>query len=155
MLSLNLKKNGKISISLFYFQGLQELSELCIEAEEQEIKTILKLWPRMFCSLSTDPDHRVREATFAAHKQLAKRAGRNLAPVLKGLTGPWFVGQFDTFAPAASSAKAAFQVITPAAIIFNAFLISILRRRHSLVQNTKKRLSTVKVKSWLIYVKTC
>lgn len=115
-----------------------------MDAEEQEIKTILKLWPRMFNSLSTDPDHRVREATFATHKQLAKRAGRNLAPVLKGLSGPWFVGQFDTFAPAASSAKAAFQVTTLVINIFKYELILLLRRRHSLVLSTKKQSSTAK-----------
>ncbi|XP_065352907.1 E3 ubiquitin-protein ligase listerin isoform X2 [Cloeon dipterum] len=90
-------------------KGLQELGEVCVAAEEQEIKAILKLWPRMFSSLSTDPDHRVREATFVAHKHVAKKAGRNLAPYLKNLSGPWFVGQFDTFAPASSAAQAAFK----------------------------------------------
>lgn len=63
----------------------------------------------MFGALATDPDHRVREATQRAHHQLSKQAGRNIAPHLRLLAAPWFVGQFDTFAPAASAASQAFQ----------------------------------------------
>lgn len=74
------------------------------------MKAVLRFWPRMFSALATDPDHRVREATQRAHHQVAKQAGRNIAPQLKALAGPWFVGQFDTFAPAASAASQAFQV---------------------------------------------
>jgi len=118
-----------------------------LEADEQEIKIILKLWPRMFNSLSTDPDHRVREATYAAHKQLAKKAGRNLAPYLKYLTGPWFVGQFDTFAPAASAARSAFKVIKKTFVknYIKLKLFYIFRRPFQ-VQNTRKQSNTAKLR---------
>lgn len=64
----------------------------------------------MYCALATDMEHRVREGAHAAHRAVVASVGRNIAPHLKQLAGPWFTGQYDTYAPAASTATLAFQV---------------------------------------------
>lgn len=91
-------------------QALQEFTELIKTAEIEAIKAVLPFWPRLYCALATDAEHKVREATHVAHHQVVLRAKRNIAPFLKQLAGPWFTSQYDTYAPAASAAKKAFQV---------------------------------------------
>lgn len=91
-------------------QALDEFKKLCQECTIEALKPVLAYWPRLFSTLSTDEEHRVREATHTAHRALVSKAGRNIAPHLKQLVGPWFTGQHDTYAPAASAAEAAFQV---------------------------------------------
>ena len=56
-----------------------------------------------------DIDHRVREATQQAMEQLVLKVGRNLAPHLRYVIGPWLCAQFDTYAVVASSGKRSFQ----------------------------------------------
>lgn len=56
-----------------------------------------------------DVDHRVREATQQAMEQLVLRVGRNLAPHLRYIIGPWLCSQFDTYAVVASSGIKSFQ----------------------------------------------
>lgn len=56
-----------------------------------------------------DVDHRVREATQQAMEQLVLRVGRNLAPHLRYVIGPWLCAQYDTYALVASSGKKSFQ----------------------------------------------
>ena len=55
-----------------------------------------------------DVDHKVREATQQAMEQLVLRVGRNLAPHLRYIIGPWLCTQFDTYAVVASSARKSF-----------------------------------------------
>lgn len=59
--------------------------------------------------MSQDVDHRVREATQQAMEQLVLRVGRNLAPHLRYVIGPWLCSQFDTYAVVASSGRKSFQ----------------------------------------------
>lgn len=55
-----------------------------------------------------DVDHRVREATQQAMEQLVLRVGRNLAPHLRYIIGPWLCSQFDTYPTVASSGRKSF-----------------------------------------------
>lgn len=56
-----------------------------------------------------DHDRRIREATQQAFEQLVLKVRRNLAPFLKSLMGHWILSQCDTYTPAASAARQAFQ----------------------------------------------
>lgn len=89
---------------------MQEFSELIKTSEPEAVKSVLIIWTRIYNSLATDAEHRVREAVHVAHYEVVIKAKRNLAPFLKQLAGPWFTSQCDTYAPAASAASKAFQV---------------------------------------------
>lgn len=91
-------------------QALQEFSDLIRTSEPETVKTVLPYWPRIYNKLSTDTEHRVREATHLAHYEVVVKVKRNLAPFLKQLIGPWFTSQYDTYPPAASAATRAFEV---------------------------------------------
>ena len=71
---------------------------------------MLPFWPRLYCALCTDVDHRVREAVQIAHATLVKKVGKKIAMYLKQLAGPWFAAQYDMYPPAASSATNSFTV---------------------------------------------
>uniref|UniRef100_A0A1B6G177 E3 ubiquitin-protein ligase listerin n=1 Tax=Cuerna arida TaxID=1464854 RepID=A0A1B6G177_9HEMI len=94
-------------------KALEEFKKLCQDSDVEALKPVLPYWPRLFCVLSTDEEHRVREAAHTAHKALVIKAGRNIAPYLKQLVGPWFTGQHDTYPPAASAAESAFHEAFP------------------------------------------
>jgi hypothetical protein len=79
-------------------------------SESETIKAVLPLWPRLYCQLAVDIEHRVREAAHQAQRAVVLKAKRNLAPYLRQLAGPWFTSQYDTYPPAASAASLAFQV---------------------------------------------
>ena len=69
----------RISIQNYYFQAVQEFTDLVEEdtCSEEDVKALLPFWPRIFSKLSTDNDKRVREAT-----QKAQLKGQSVA-VLK------------------------------------------------------------------------
>jgi hypothetical protein len=69
-------------------------------------------WPRYYCSLSIDVNHRVREAAQIAHATILNRVGKAIAIHLKEFAGPWFVSQYDTYPPVASAATNSFNVRT-------------------------------------------
>ncbi|XP_046392892.1 E3 ubiquitin-protein ligase listerin [Ischnura elegans] len=96
-------------------KALQEFADLCKRSDGNEIKGALPLWPHIYNLLAMDADHRVREASHQAQRQLALVAKKNLAPYLKALAGPWFTGMYDTYPPAASAARQAFQDAFPPA----------------------------------------
>lgn len=96
--------------SYFQFQALLEFAELCTNSELATVEAILPVWPRLYCLLSIDVDHRVREAAQLAHATLVKRVGKAIATYLKQLAGPWFVSQYDMYPPAASAATHCFNV---------------------------------------------
>ncbi|XP_038059128.1 E3 ubiquitin-protein ligase listerin-like [Patiria miniata] len=96
-------------------KAIQEFGALCKEKNAEAVKGTLPHWPRMYSRLATDHDKRVREATQQAFEQLILRVRRSLAPQLRALMGPWLLAQCDTYAPAALSARAAFQSAFPAA----------------------------------------
>ncbi|XP_071800460.1 E3 ubiquitin-protein ligase listerin-like isoform X2 [Asterias amurensis] len=94
-------------------KAIQEFGTLCKEKDADAVKGTLPHWPRIYSRLATDHDKRVREATQQAFEQLILRVRRNLAPQLRALMGCWLLSQCDTYAPAALSARAAFQSAFP------------------------------------------
>ncbi|XP_033118040.1 E3 ubiquitin-protein ligase listerin-like [Anneissia japonica] len=90
-------------------KAMQELASLCKEKDEESVSCILAHWPRLYGKLALDFDRRVREATQYAFEQICLKVGRKLAPHLRPLMGTWIVSQCDTYAPASSAARSAFQ----------------------------------------------
>lgn len=95
-------------------KAIEEFNELLSKTKLNTIKSILPFWPRLYNNLSTDVEHRVREAAQQAQLTLMKQAGKNIAPYLKQITPPWITSQYDTYAPAASIAVQSFQMTFPA-----------------------------------------
>ncbi|PFX16827.1 E3 ubiquitin-protein ligase listerin, partial [Stylophora pistillata] len=89
-------------------KAVQEFTELCKNLTVEAVESALPFWPRLFNKLALDVDHKVREATQQAMEQLVLRVGRNLAPHLRYIIGPWLCTQFDTYAVVASSARKSF-----------------------------------------------
>ncbi|KAF5294612.1 hypothetical protein FQR65_LT10718 [Abscondita terminalis] len=94
-------------------KALHEFTKLIKKEDIEAIKSALPFWPRLYCVLATDVNHKVREATHLAHQQLVLTSKRNLAPFLKQFAGPWFTSQYDTYPPAASAATKSFQDAFP------------------------------------------
>uniref|UniRef100_A0A665XCC4 E3 ubiquitin-protein ligase listerin n=1 Tax=Echeneis naucrates TaxID=173247 RepID=A0A665XCC4_ECHNA len=90
-------------------KAVQDFGSMCQERDAEEVKGVLPYWPRIYCKISVDHDRRIREATQQAFEQLVLKVRRNLAPFLKSLMGHWILSQCDTYTPAASAARQAFQ----------------------------------------------
>lgn len=90
-------------------KALQEFGELCTAADVDTVVAILPFWPRLYAQLSTDVEHRVREASQQAQAGVAVKCGKHMAPYLRQLAPSWITGQFDTYAPAGSLASQSFQ----------------------------------------------
>nr|XP_006825327.1 PREDICTED: E3 ubiquitin-protein ligase listerin-like [Saccoglossus kowalevskii] len=94
-------------------KAIQEFTSLCKDKDEDSVKGTLPYWRRLYSRTCMDYDRRVREALQQAHEQLALKVRRSLAPHLKSIMGPWLLSQCDTYAPAASAAKSAFNSAFP------------------------------------------
>uniref|UniRef100_A0A8C5PC41 E3 ubiquitin-protein ligase listerin n=1 Tax=Leptobrachium leishanense TaxID=445787 RepID=A0A8C5PC41_9ANUR len=94
-------------------KAMQEFGAMCKEREIKAVRGVLPYWPRNYCKISLDHDRRVREATQQAFEQLILKVKKYLAPHLKSLMGYWLVAQCDTYSPAASAAKVAFEAAFP------------------------------------------
>ncbi|CAL1683944.1 unnamed protein product [Lasius platythorax] len=116
-----LKKMNKKDATTKY-KALQEFATLCQDVELSIIEIMLSFWPRLYCALSIDIDHRVREAAQLAHAAVAKRIGKGIAAYLKQLIGAWFISQYDTYPPAASAAINSFNNTFPSGKIIDAIV---------------------------------
>ncbi|XP_054829197.1 E3 ubiquitin-protein ligase listerin [Eublepharis macularius] len=94
-------------------KAMQEFGMMCKERETEVVKGVLPYWSRIYCKISIDHDRRVREATQQAFEQLILKVKKSLAPHLKSLMGYWLIAQCDTYSPAASAAKVAFEKAFP------------------------------------------
>ncbi|XP_036098494.1 E3 ubiquitin-protein ligase listerin isoform X5 [Molossus molossus] len=94
-------------------KAMQEFGTMCTERDTEIVKGVLPYWPRIFCKISLDHDRRVREATQQAFEKLILKVKKHLAPYLKSLMGYWLIAQCDTYPPAASAAKDAFEAAFP------------------------------------------
>lgn len=83
---------------------------------------MLPFWPRLYCALCIDIDHRVRESTQLTHAAVVKRVGKSIAIYLKQLAGAWFTSQYDTYPPAASAAFNSFTNTFPPWKIIDAII---------------------------------
>lgn len=89
---------------------MQEFAAMCRDSELSAIEGMLPFWPRLYCALAIDIEHKVREAAQLAHAAVVKRVGKGIAMYLKPLAGAWFTSQYDTYPPAASAASNSFNV---------------------------------------------
>ncbi|KYN18118.1 hypothetical protein ALC57_09628 [Trachymyrmex cornetzi] len=130
------------------FKALQEFATLCQDAELSAVEGMLPFWPRFYCALSIDIDHRVREAAQLAHAALVKRVGKGIAMYLKQLAGAWFTSQYDTYPPAASAAINSFNSTFPPWKIVNAIIHCqceiLLYISNNVIVHTAQTLSTQK-----------
>uniref|UniRef100_A0A8C3LMT7 E3 ubiquitin-protein ligase listerin n=1 Tax=Chrysolophus pictus TaxID=9089 RepID=A0A8C3LMT7_CHRPC len=94
-------------------KAMQEFGVMCKEREAEVVKGVLPYWPRIYCKISLDHDRRVREATQQSFEQLILKVKKHLAPYLKSIMGYWLIAQCDTYSPAASAAKEAFEKAFP------------------------------------------
>ncbi|KAJ7418047.1 hypothetical protein WISP_61250 [Willisornis vidua] len=94
-------------------KAMQEFGTMCKEREAEVVKGVLPYWPRIYCKISLDYDRRVREATQQSFEQLILKVKKHLAPYLKSIMGYWLIAQCDTYSPAASGAKVAFEKAFP------------------------------------------
>ncbi|EOA98713.1 Zinc finger protein 294, partial [Anas platyrhynchos] len=94
-------------------KAMQEFGTMCKEREAEVVKGVLPYWPRIYCKISLDHDRRVREATQQSFEQLILKVKKHLAPYLKSIMGYWLIAQCDTYSPAASAAKVAFEKAFP------------------------------------------
>ncbi|XP_063812460.1 E3 ubiquitin-protein ligase listerin [Pseudophryne corroboree] len=94
-------------------KAMQEFGAMCKERDKETVRGVLTYWPRNYCKISLDHDRRVREATQQAFEQLILKVKKHLAPHLKSLMGFWLIAQCDTYSPAASAARAAFEAAFP------------------------------------------
>lgn len=131
-----------------YAQALQEFAALCQDAELSAVEGMLPFWPRFYCALSIDIDHRVREAAQLAHAALVKRIGKGIAMYLKQLAGAWFTSQYDTYPPAASAAVNCFNSTFPPWKIVHAIVHCqyeiLLYISNNIIVHTAQTLSTQK-----------
>lgn len=129
-------------------QALQEFATLCQDAELSVVEGMLPFWPRFYCALSIDIDHRVREAAQMAHAAVVKRIGKGIAMYLKQLAGAWFTSQYDTYPPAASAAINSFNSTFPPWKIVNAIVHCqceiLLYISNNIIVHTAQTLSTQK-----------
>lgn len=72
---------------------------------------MLPFWPKLYSTVATDIDYRVREAAQQAHRAIVMTVKRDIAPYLKQLMGVWFVSPFDSHLSAANLARTSFQVL--------------------------------------------
>ncbi|XP_076246293.1 E3 ubiquitin-protein ligase listerin [Calliopsis andreniformis] len=94
-------------------KALQEFAAMCKDYELSAVEGILPFWPRLYCALAIDVEHKVREAAQLAHAAVVKRVGKSIAMYLKQLAGVWFTSQHDTYPPAASAASNSFNETFP------------------------------------------
>lgn len=127
---------------------MQEFATLCQDAELSAVEGMLPFWPRFYCALSIDIDHRVREAAQLAHAAVVKRIGKGIAMYLKQLAGAWFTSQYDAYPPAASAAVNSFNSTFPPWKIVNAIIHCqceiLLYISNNIIMHTAQTLSTQK-----------
>lgn len=142
-----LKKLSKKDATTKY-KALQEFATLCQDAELSAVEGMLPFWPRFYCALSIDIDHRVREAAQLAHAAVVKRIGKGIAMYLKQLAGAWFTSQYDAYPPAASAAANSFNSTFPPWKIVNAIVHCqceiLLYISNNIIVHTAQTLSTQK-----------
>ncbi|KOC69982.1 E3 ubiquitin-protein ligase listerin [Habropoda laboriosa] len=103
-------------------KALQEFAVMCKESESSAVEGMLPFWPRLYCALAIDVEHRVRESAQVAHAAVVKRVGKGIAMYLKQVAGAWFTSQHDTYPPAASAATNSFNDTFPQKKVIDAIV---------------------------------
>ncbi|KAK7300853.1 hypothetical protein RJT34_11704 [Clitoria ternatea] len=95
-------------------KALAALSMLLQQKSAKEIVLIVPQWAFEYKKLLLDYNREVRRATHDTMTALVTSVGRDLAPHLKTLMGPWWFAQFDPVSEVAQAAKRSLQAAFPA-----------------------------------------
>ncbi|XP_050138704.1 E3 ubiquitin-protein ligase listerin [Malus sylvestris] len=95
-------------------KALASLSALLKEKSPMDITPIIPQWAFEYKKLVVDYNRDVRRATHDTMNNLVTAVGRDLAPHLKSLMGPWWFSQFDRLSEVAQAAKRSLQAAFPA-----------------------------------------
>lgn len=95
-------------------KALASLSQLFQQKTAKEIIPIIPQWSFEYKKLLLDYSREVRRATHDTMTNLVGVVGRDVAPYLKSLMGPWWFSQFDTAYEVSQAAKRSFQAAFPA-----------------------------------------
>ncbi|XP_057483183.1 E3 ubiquitin-protein ligase listerin-like isoform X2 [Actinidia eriantha] len=95
-------------------KALTSLSMILKQKSSKEILPIIPQWAFEYKKLLSDYNREVRRATHDTMILLVAAVGRDLAPHLKSLMGPWWVSQFDPASEVSQAAKRSFQAAFPA-----------------------------------------
>nr|POE93882.1 e3 ubiquitin-protein ligase listerin [Quercus suber] len=95
-------------------KALASLSVLHKQKSRKDIVPIIPQWAFEYKSLLQDYNWEVRRATHDTMTNLVITVGRDLAPHLKSLMGPWWFSQFDPVFEVPQAAKWSLQVAFPA-----------------------------------------
>ncbi|PON41842.1 Vacuolar protein sorting-associated protein [Parasponia andersonii] len=95
-------------------KALASLSALLKEKSRKDIVTIIPQWAFEYKRLLMDYNREVRRATHDTMTNLVTAVGRDLAPHLKILMGPWWFSQFDSVSEVSQVAKRSLQAAFPA-----------------------------------------
>lgn len=95
-------------------KALSSLSALLKEKSGKDIAPIIPQWAFEYKRLLLDYSREVRRATHEMMTSLVITVGRDLAPHLKSLMGPWWFSQFDSNSEVSQAAKRSLQAAFPA-----------------------------------------
>ncbi|KAG7538391.1 Zinc finger RING-CH-type [Arabidopsis suecica] len=94
-------------------KALASLSELVKQKKGKELLPIIPQWTFEYKKLILDYNRDVRRATHDVMTNVVTGAGRDLAPHLKSIMGPWWFSQFDLASEVSQAAKSSFQAAFP------------------------------------------
>ncbi|GAU13221.1 hypothetical protein TSUD_245910 [Trifolium subterraneum] len=112
-IAVHLKRLGRKD-STTKLKALSALSTLLQQRSAKEIVPIIPQWAFEYKKLLLDYNRDVRRATHDTMTTLVTSVGRDLAPHLKTLMGPWWFAQFDPASEVSQAAKRSLQAIFPA-----------------------------------------
>ncbi|KAL6195350.1 hypothetical protein ACLB2K_030969 [Fragaria x ananassa] len=92
-------------------KALASLSTLLKEKSTKDIIPAIPQWGFEYKRLVVDYNRDVRRATHDTMNNLVTTVGRDLAPQLKSLMGPWWFSQFDPVSEVSQAAKRSFQAV--------------------------------------------
>ncbi|CAI0399632.1 unnamed protein product [Linum tenue] len=95
-------------------KALQALAALFKQKAGKDIALIIPQWAFEYKRLLMDYNREVRRATHETMTNLVVAVGRDLAPHLKSLMGPWWFSQFDPVSEVSLAAKRSLQAAFPA-----------------------------------------
>ncbi|GJR36275.1 E3 ubiquitin protein ligase listerin, partial [Tanacetum coccineum] len=95
-------------------KALTTLSTQLSEKSAKEVSLLIPQWSFEYKKLLQDYNRDIRRATHDTMATLVSTAGRDLAPHLKSLMGPWWFSQFDPVYEVSQAAKRSLQAAFPA-----------------------------------------
>ncbi|KAK9280494.1 hypothetical protein L1049_014186 [Liquidambar formosana] len=95
-------------------KALTTLSVLLKQKTGKDVVPIIPQWTFEYKRLLLDYNREVRRATHDTMTNLVTIVGRDLAPHLKTLMGPWWFSQFDPVSEVSQAAKRSLQAAFPA-----------------------------------------